>query len=423
MTLDRSKAPFFQEVSSFSPVGAKQIVLDNQVPVYHIQDDAQALVRIEVIFEAGGWCNPQASVASTTAKLLSQGTESHTSLEIAKFVEKYGASLNVVATPDHFKISLFTLSKYVKEVLPVMREIMLQPSFPKEELDLLKERMRNALKTNLQKGSYVASTMFTREVLGSSHPYTNHVTFESIEALQRDIIVNFFEEFILGKKFEVFIAGSVDEDFYQSLNTCFGDLPNQKVVKEYAKINASEMGRTIHEEREDLLQTSIRIGRPIISRKHEDYFALAVLNEVLGGFFGSRLMKNIREDKGYTYGINSYLTHHQKISYWGIGTDVKKEAREDTLFEIYKEIDILQNELISDKELRIVKNHLTGELCTSFDTCFDWVDRFKVLHHNQLPDDYEQKFLAFITKLDAFEIRNMARKYLQKKDLVEISIG
>ncbi len=421
--LNRTKAPAFKELDSFPPIQVDEKRLENKVPVYMLRANTQALSRIELIFRAGTWANPNLSISSTTAKMMSQGTKSYSSFEIVEFISKYGAHLNIISTADHIKITLFTLTKYFKEVLPIVKEVMLNASYPSHELSILQEKMLQGLRLNLKKNAYVSSQIFKKTLFGEGHPYVEELTEETVLALNREALVNFSQQYIVGKSFDIVVAGNIPPNLLSILNETFGQISINDSVQQTVDDKYILPQPVQHLEKGDALQTSIKIGRKVMDRKHKDCFSFVVLNEIVGGFFGSRLMKNIREEKGLTYGIHSSTIHLLNSDFWLISTDVKKELKDLALSEIYKELEILQNEFISDQELKIVKNHLLGSFCSSMNTCFDLADRFKVMHYQNLDKKYYSRYIHTVRNITPNNIQEMAQNYFKKEDLIQITVG
>jgi zinc protease len=171
------------------------------------------------------------------------------------------------------------------------------------------------------------------------------------------------------------------------------------------------------------VQTSIRIGRHLFKRKDPDFYKFIVCNEVLGGYFGSRLMKNIREDKGYTYGISSNLAPLKNAGYWAISTDVKKEFAQATLDEIAKEIKLLQTKLVSVDELQTVQNFMAGEFAASLNTPFEIADRVRLMVLENLEPDFYARYISGVRAITPEQIMEMANKYLNFDDLTQVLVG
>lgn len=421
--LNRTKAPAFKELESFPPIQVEEKRLENNVPVYMLHANTQALLRIELIFRAGTWVNPEVSVSATTAKMMSQGTVNYSSFEIAEFVSKYGAHLGIVSTADHIKITLFTLTKYLKEVLPIVKEVILNASFPTNELSILQDKMLQGLRLNLEKNAYISSQVFKKVLLGEDHPYVEELTEEAITTLNREILANFAEQYLIGKSFDIVVAGNIPDDLLLVLNATFGQMLTEESIQPTVSYKEIDVQSIQHIEKEDALQTSIKIGRKVMNRKDDDCFSFVVLNEIIGGFFGSRLMKNIREEKGLTYGIHSSTVHLLNSDFWLISTDVKKELKDVALTEIYKELEVLQNELISDQELKVVQNHLLGSFCNSMTTCFDLADRFKVMHYQKLDQEYYSEYIDTVRNIRAVDLQQIAQQYLSKEEMIQVTVG
>jgi predicted Zn-dependent peptidase len=170
------------------------------------------------------------------------------------------------------------------------------------------------------------------------------------------------------------------------------------------------------------VQGAIRIARPFYNRHHPDFMKAMVLNTVFGGFFGSRLMSNIREDKGYTYGIHSYVQNHIHESAWMISTDAGKEVCEATIEEVYKEMKLLREELVDDEELLLVRNYLIGTILGDLDGPFQIIGRWKNLILNNLTEDYFYRSIETIKTISAEELRELAKKYLNPEQFYEIVV-
>jgi predicted Zn-dependent peptidase len=180
---------------------------------------------------------------------------------------------------------------------------------------------------------------------------------------------------------------------------------------------------SIIEDRPGALQSSIRLGNWSIPKNHPDYLALSVFNTILGGYFGSRLIKNIREDKGHTYGIFSSLAEIGESNYWVIGADVQKAQREEVITEIYKEISLLATEEISAQELEVVRNYLIGQMVTKFSSSFDLMDRFRAIHHSGLDFDFYRKKLTFLRSFTPEDILEIGKKYFSNPPFIEVIVG
>jgi zinc protease len=256
------------------------------------------------------------------------------------------------------------------------------------------------------------------------HPYGQSQDESNLTALSPDDILAHYSQYIKGGKFTVVLAGQVSDTDVNVVNETLGKTPVEGTTNgtQYAP-SGTYQGIEMVVDRPESVQSSIRMGRILFNRHHRDYFKMLVTNEILGGYFGSRLMKNIREEKGLTYGISSHLVTLRNEGYFMIGTDVKKEFTQQTIDEIKKEINKLQTELVGEDELTTVKNFMAGEFAGSLNTAFEVADRQKILLLDGLPSDFFNHYIDQIHATTGEDIRLMANTYLQPDDMLTVIAG
>ena len=304
-----------------------------------------------------------------------------------------------------------------------MREILIDSIFPEEELLVFKQNSRQRLSVNLQKCDFVATRMIDVLLYGKDHPYGKFSTHEDYEALQSQDLVSFYKHHYTNGNAVIFAAGKLPPDFNSLLNEYFGDLKIQPGIKKYQNTShpsADKKSRIQNDE--NGVQGAIRLARPFPNRHHPDFQKAMVLNNLFGGFFGSRLMGNIREDKGYTYGIHSYIQNHIQESAWLVSTEAGKDVCEATITEVYKEMDLLREELVDEEELLLVKNYMMGTNLGDLDGPFHIIARWKNLVLNNLDEQYFYEAMNAIKSVTAKEIRDLANKYLVKEDFFELVV-
>ncbi|MGH2564768.1 MAG: M16 family metallopeptidase, partial [Ginsengibacter sp.] len=325
----------------------QKFLLQNEAPVYYINDGAEEVAMIEFIFNAGNSFENKNTVASTTNYLIRNGTSKKTALDINEYFEYYGAYLNRSSYNEYSTITLHCLSKHLKELLPVIREIITDSIFPENELEIFKQNSIQQLAVNLQKCNFVANRLIDQYLFGTAHPYGRVSNMSDIQAITRKDLTEFFKNFYLNAKCKILAAGKLPADFENLLNTHFGDLKlneNLPFVIHKPEAASDKKGRIINDP--NGVQGAVRIARPFPNRHHPDFKKVNVLNILFGGFFGSRLMSNIREEKGYTYGIHSFLENHINESAWVISCEAGKDVCEATIEEVYKEMKILREEIV-----------------------------------------------------------------------------
>lgn len=401
----------------------EHFTLDNGVPVYSIDAGAQDVLLIEWVFYAGNWYEEKNIVAATTNFMLKNGTEKRKAFAINEHFEFYGAYLNRSCYNETATITLHCLAKHLTELLPVVAELMTECIFPQEELAIYKQNQKQRLEVNLKKCDFVANRLIDEYVYGFHHPYGRYTSTLDYDQLQREDLVEFYKRFYSEGKCIVFVAGKPPADIAQQLNNHFGklNLNNQLPEKQFNSQHADTKKYNIINDA-DGVQGAIRIARPFFNRHHPDFQKVQVLNNIFGGFFGSRLMSNIREDKGYTYGIHSYLQNHIHDSAWMISTEAGRDVCDATIEEVYKEMVILNNELVDEEELALVRNYMIGSLLGDLDGPFQIIARWKNYILNNLTDAYFYESIQTVQSITAEELQTLAKKYLNPEEFYEVVV-
>ncbi len=427
--LERTQAPAFQTIQQIDYIKAVTSYLDNGIPVHVINAGKQPVIGIEFIFKAGSVQEPENGVAHFTMKMLSEGTRTKSAADISNYIDQYGAYISLNPDTDFSTLGIYALKKYFGVMLDLCRELLTQATFPETELETLKSIKQQQLKVDNEKSNVLASKKFRATLFGASHPYGKTLTKEAIEGINRDALAEFFQTHYQ-QDLQIVLSGQVEKNYLQLLNNYFGSLNTDqphsfsKSQSSGAKLTALVNGqRQVLVEKPESLQSSIRVGKLLFTKAHSDFTKMKVVNTLLGGYFGSRLMRNIREEKGFTYGISSALVSFKDAGYFIIGTDVKKEFTRQTLEEIYKEIQVLVDHPIEEEELNTLKNYMAGRLLSSVDTPFALVDKFKAVHLHGLDYDYYSRYLETINYIDAQTIQAMADQYLKKETMLEVIVG
>jgi predicted Zn-dependent peptidase len=398
--------------------------LDNGVPVYTVDAGTQEVLQMEMVLYAGNWFEKQQLIAGATNYLLKNGTSTKSAFQINEAFEYYGAHSSRNCFNETAVISLSALSKYFDKLLPLIKEIITDASFSEEELNTYKQNSKQKLSVSLKKSDFVAARLIDTYVYGEKHPYGVYTNAEDIDALNTALLKDFYRQYYVNGQCAIFVSGKIPADLQQQLNSNFGALPISKPtfsVNPIAVQPATQKKYRVQNDSEGV-QGAIRIARPFPNRHHPDFMKVMVLNTLFGGYFGSRLMGNIREDKGYTYGIHSYVQNHLQQSAWMISTDAGKDVSEATVEEVYKEMKLLREELVDDEELLTVKNYLIGTILGDLDGPFHIMGRWKNLILNNLDEQYFNNSVQTIKTISAEEIRELAKKYLNPEDFYELIV-
>ena len=424
--MNRKTAPHIKDAIEFNlelkPY--QHFTLDNGVPVYTIDAGAQEVLQIELVFYAGNWFEQQNSVASATNSLIKNGTSNKSAFQLNEEFEYYGAYCNRACYNETAIVSLSALSKQIPALLPVIREIITDSVFSEEELNIYKQNSKQRLSVSLQKSDFVANRLSDAYLYGEQHPYGKYVNLEDIDALNNSLLKAHFQQYYVNGQCVIFVSGKLPADIEQHLNVAFGDLSLKPFNNQLTTINQTPAVQKKYRIQNDVngVQGAIRIARPFPNRHHPDFMKVMVLNTLFGGFFGSRLMSNIREEKGYTYGIHSYVQNHIHDSAWLISTEAGKDVCEATIEEIYKEMKLLRDDLVDEEELLLVRNYLIGTILGDLDGPFHIMGRWKNLILNNLTDDYFYKSIETIKTISAEELRDLAKKYLVPEQFYELVV-
>lgn len=424
--LDRKIFPKIEEAVRFDLQlkNCDRFTLDNKVPVYAMNAGAQDVVMVEWVFDAGNWYDKQLMVAATTNFLIKNGTTSKTAYQINDFFEFHGAYLNRTCYNETASITLHCLSKHLETLLPVVREIIETSIFPEEELAIYIQNQKQRLSVNLQKCDFIANRLIDEYLFGINHPYGTYSNAEDYDALNTDLLKTFYKQYYLNGSCKIFVAGKMPTDYESMLNKAFGTLPlhaDTPVVVEHPIVTAAQKKVEIIND-ENGVQGAIRMARPFPNRHHPDFQKAHVLNTLFGGFFGSRLMSNIREDKGYTYGIHSYFQNHVHASAWMISTEAGRDVCAATITEVLKEMELLRNELVDIEELNLVRNYMIGSLLGDLDGPFQLIGRWKNYVLNGLDENYFYKSIETIKSVTPQELQRLANAYLQPDDFYELVV-
>ncbi len=398
--------------------------LDNGVPVYAVNAGTQDVLQLELVFYAGNWFEPGKSIASACNFMLKNGTSKRTAFQLNEDFEYYGAFCNRACYNETASVSLSTLSKHLPELLPVLQEMITDSIFPEEELTVYKQNTKQKLSVSLQKSDFVATRLIDAYVYGEQHPYGTYTNTEDIDALDTGMLKKFFQKYYLHGQCVIFVSGKIPANLQQQLNANFGKATISKPTFHVESILSKAVSEKKYRVQNDPngVQGAIRIARPFPNRHHPDFMKVMVLNTLFGGYFGSRLMSNIREDKGYTYGIHSYVQNHVQQTAWLISTEAGKDVCEATISEVHKEMKLLRERPVGEEELSLVRNYLMGTILGDLDGPFQIMGRWKNLILNNLDVGYFYDSIQTIKQISAEELKELAKKYLVPEEFYELVV-
>lgn len=419
--LDRKNPPSYKKVSSIKLPQVSFATLSGGIPVHTIEAGKQPVLRLEFIIKNGAVSEKVLGQSFFAVKMLSEGAGTYSAKEIASILDAHGAYLEHHPGLDYCTITLYSLTKHLPSLLPVFRAMLTEPNFPEHELSILKDLKKQQIKVDETKNAVVAGKKY-REALYGQHTYGQHLYLDDVERIEKAEVVDFWEQNIRNG-FEIMLAGDVNEGVLQLLEQYFGDLSFRNLTGSAQAVAGTGHAERINISKEDSLQSSIRQGKVLFNIAHPDFHKFTVLNTALGGYFGSRLMKEIREERGYTYGIYSNLIPLKNSGYFVIGTDVVGEHTEDTLLEINRQIALLQTEPLDGEELETIKNYMIGSFLGSMNTPFALADKFKSVYFNGLDLEFYNEHVRQIYHTTTADIQRLAREHLNTDSFTTVVVG
>lgn len=421
--IDRAQAPAFRQVEHIELIRAKEQVLSNGLKLFSIDGGDQDLVRIEFIFENTAYDPAKPLQTFATNTMLNDGTTEFSSTEIADKVDYYGAFLQTEYSNDQSTVTLYTLNKHLANTLPIVKAIISDSVFPQVELDTLVRNQKQKLSVNLEKNDFVSRKTFSNVLFGNTL-YGYDISAADYDHLERAQLLSYFKEAYQPKNCTVMLSGKVKDETIRLVDRYFGsDWNNEQDTKPNMFEFSAASGAEHFIEKQEALQSAIRLGRIAINRTHPDFPGFQVVNTILGGYFGSRLMANIREDKGYTYGIGSALVSLKNTGYFFIASEVGADVCSTTLNEIEKEIKLLKQEPVQEEELALVKNYMLGSMLGSLENALSHADKFKNIYFSGLGYDYYSRYIETVKTMSPERIMELANQYLDFDAFQRVIVG
>ncbi len=420
---NRQIAPEIHDIKNLLLPPFREYKLDNGIPVYLVEMGTQEVLKIEIIYNAGRPYEQKQLVARATSRLLKEGTTSFDSAAIAEKIDFYGASLSLPVNLDFSSMVLYTLTRHFESLLPLLQEMLNEPAFPEEELQTFVDNSIQSLQVELSKNDVLAYRTITELFFGDTHPYGYNSNPDTYHSLTREDLLQHFKQHYHSGNCKIMLSGRLGKDTLSLLNRYLGQgIPIGTPSKPKIPV-ADSKPEHLKIFREDSVQTAIRIGRRFPTKSHPDYQGFYILNTLLGGYFGSRLMANIREDKGYTYNIFSTIDSLHYDSCFYIGTEVGNDFVEPTVKEIYREMDLLTKKMVDPVEMKMLQNHLLGSLLSMVDGPFNVASIVRtIVTENLDPKDFDD-LVHLMRNISAEDLHGLAQRYLQREDMWEVIVG
>jgi predicted Zn-dependent peptidase len=400
-------------------------LLSNGIPLYIINALQEEVCRIDFIFDAGIWNQPKSLVAFFANRMLKEGSRNFTSTEIAEKLDFYGSWLQLSNSYHNSFITLYSLNKYLPQTLEVLEQIIKYPTFPEDELVTILQTQKQQFLIDSEKVNILASKRFSQMLYGKTHPYGKTAELQDYDLLQKEEIAEFHRKYYHYNNCKIVLSGNIPNETIKLVDKIFGEEKwgsLEKSVEPIFDIHRSNDKKQFTV-KENAVQSAVVIGCPLVTYTHKDYFSLQVLNTILGGYFGSRLMSNIREKKGYTYGIYSRISAMKNAGHFYISSQTGTEFTRLLIDEVYREIEKLCNKPVSKRELSLVKNYMQGEILRDFDGVFSQTDSLISLLVKNQNLSFWEKELEIIKNIEINTIQQLAQRYFKENNFYQSVCG
>lgn len=420
--IDRSIAPLVQDIENLSLIEPKIYKLDNGVPVFSFHSDIQPVMKIHVLLDAGKWYQSKSLIAYFTSKMLREGSKAKSAEEFSEALDFYGAGFKTTSGQDVAGMTISLMNKHAESILPLIKELITEPGFREDDFEVMLKNEKQAFLVDRNKNDFVADRHFNKLIFGENHPYGRVYELEDYDSISIEDIHEHYKKYYNWGNAKILVAGDLDEKRLALLNESFGQIQAKNSIETPNYILPDYEAKKERFSIKDAQQAALRVGMRSIDRNNPDYLKFSFVNTLFGAHFGSRLMTNIREDKGYTYGIYSYLSNYKNGNSWEISTEVGVDVADAALQEIYFEMERLSKEPVSAEEMLLVRNYLSGRLLSGLDGVFKQAVYYKALLIFGLNYGYIYDLIKTIQTVTAEDVMQIAQKYLQKELMTELVV-
>lgn len=424
--LDRTIAPEIRQLDDFLIVRPERHQMRNGMPLFTIQAGSEDVVRFDLVIRSGQLQQDRPLQAVFTNRMLREGARGFTSAEMAEELDYYGAWLDLSVSVDCSFVTLYSLSRYFSQTIEIVAAMVKDSIFPEKEFDVIRDVHKHQFMVNNERVEVLSRKQLNRSLFGPSHPLGRFAELEDYDRMDVETLKEYYRRNYTSDNCSAYLSGKVTPEVVRCVERHFGDAEWGCVPSLAVPVPAevsTDSRRRVFVEKEDALQSSLRIGGFTLDRKHPDYLKLRVLVTLFGGYFGSRLMSNIREEKGYTYGIGAGLVVYPGTGLLVVSTETGNEFVEPVIKEVYREMDRLREERVPEKELEMVRNYMLGDMCRSYESPFSLSDAWIFIESSGLDMDFYSRSLDAVRDTSPEDILMLAQKHFCKENLIEVVAG
>ena len=425
--VNRATAPAPLAPLPFNIPTPKEHEFPNGLRLVHFEDNRFPLVSFRLAFFSGDAVDSADNIGLTSAaaSMLTEGTAAYSSRELAEKIERLGASVSAHASDDFTVLSASSLSLYTADILDLMEEIILRPTFPESELDLFRRNSLEHLRFQRSQPGFLANEQTARLLYGE-HPYARvSPSPADVEKLKREDLITFHARTFVPNNAILIVVGAVGQnELVDAVHDRFGKwAPEALHAPEFPELNLREKRTLTIVDRPGSAQTNIVLANLAINRKHPDYFPVLVMNQVLGAGASSRVFMNLREEKGYTYGAYTRFDAKRFAGDFEATAEVRTAVTGDSLKEFFYELERIRDEKASDQELTDAKNFLTGVFPIRAETQEGLTNLLVNQYLYDLPGDYLQTYRDQVSAVTSEQVQEAAKKYIHPDKLAIVLVG
>ena len=417
--------PTIRPMSLESLVLPQLQAMPNGVPLYRLSGADKGVVRFDILFKGGYAVQSKPLLAMFANRMLREGAGALSAAEISQKLDYYGAWIDMYSSQNCNHITLYTMSKHFEPLLQVLEEMIKRPLFPQDNLDTVQRNNRSYFTVNSHKVDVVSQRYFENSLWGEGHPLGHVVEATDYDAITRDDVVEYYNSYYGSRNCAMFIAGSVNDAMLSAIARRFGNdvWGCENACGDFAVAAPSpHVGRRVVPV-QGTMQSAVKMGFMAMESSHPDFHKFRFLCVLLGGYFGSRLMSNIREENGYTYHIAAEMDAYGKRNAFMISSEAATEYVEPLIAEVYRELERLVTEPVDDSEIELVRNYIMGELCREYEGQSAKSEVFINAWLSGVGFDSVNRYIDEIKSVTAADLQRLACEYFKKENMIEIVAG
>lgn len=427
--VDRTTRPKGKPTAAAKLPVIQKTTLNNGLAVWLVEHHELPTVALNLVIQSGSDHDPLnlPGLAAMTADLLDEGTATRDALQIADELEAIGASLGVGSSFDGSFVTLGLLKKYLPRGLEVFADVISHPTFPQKDLDRLRKQRLTGLLQQRDMPETIANNVFSFILYGPEHPYGNNPsgTETSLNAISRDQVRSFYESYYRPNNATLLIVGDVRlSDVVPVLERSLADWKKADIPAfTLPKAPSPQKRRVYLVDKPDAPQSQVRIGYPALSRNTPDFFAVTLMNRMLGGQFTSRINLNLRERRGYTYGARSSFSFQKGEGPFSASGGIVTDKTDSAVTEFLNEITLMKEKGMTEEELAFVKRGVAGNFALTFETPGQIAGMLQNVVLYNLPQDYFDHYLQNVNAVTLDDVNRAAAKYLDPATMAVVVVG